>query len=162
VEEFYWWCHVTSTKSLRSAQYLGRLCADPQPPSTTEDIHPPTLDLHRHTLKMAKSKNSSQANQRHFFSHGRVHATLLTFEQQKGPPQRVRKSQNSVFLRILLMLCVLCSIKKPKTSRYPSLNGTDPKFRRNHRHALHGTMKALVCLHVHTSTLRPLTSYRRS
>ena len=37
------------------------------------------------------------------------------------------------------------SIKKPKTNRYPSLNGTDPKFRRNHRHALHGTMKALVC-----------------
>ncbi|KAH7127728.1 ribosomal L29e protein family-domain-containing protein, partial [Dactylonectria macrodidyma] len=35
-------------------------------------------------------------------------------------------------------------IKKPKTSRYPSLNGTDPKFRRNHRHALHGNMKALV------------------
>ncbi|KAK7394097.1 60S ribosomal protein L29 [Neonectria magnoliae] len=34
-------------------------------------------------------------------------------------------------------------IKKPKTSRYPSLNGTDPKFRRNHRHALHGSMKAL-------------------
>ena len=36
------------------------------------------------------------------------------------------------------------SIKKPKTSRYPSLKGTDPKFRRNHRHALHGNMKALV------------------
>ncbi|OAR00356.1 hypothetical protein LLEC1_00298 [Akanthomyces lecanii] len=35
-------------------------------------------------------------------------------------------------------------IKKPKTSRYPSLKGTDPKFRRNHRHALHGNMKALV------------------
>ncbi|KAG6017190.1 60S ribosomal protein L29 [Claviceps lovelessii] len=35
------------------------------------------------------------------------------------------------------------SIKKPKTSRYPSLKGTDPKFRRNHRHALHGTAKAL-------------------
>ncbi|GAM89296.1 hypothetical protein ANO11243_073330 [Dothideomycetidae sp. 11243] len=35
-------------------------------------------------------------------------------------------------------------IKKPKTNRYPSLKGTDPKFRRNHRHALHGTMKALV------------------
>jgi large subunit ribosomal protein L29e len=34
-------------------------------------------------------------------------------------------------------------IKKPKTYRYPSLKGTDPKFRRNHRHALHGTMKAL-------------------
>ncbi|KAK9419205.1 putative 60S ribosomal protein L29 [Seiridium cardinale] len=34
-------------------------------------------------------------------------------------------------------------IKKPKTMRYPSLKGTDPKFRRNHRHALHGTMKAL-------------------
>ncbi|KAI5863198.1 60S ribosomal protein L29 [Durotheca rogersii] len=36
-------------------------------------------------------------------------------------------------------------IKKPKTNRYPSLKGTDPKFRRNHRHALHGTMRALVC-----------------
>ncbi|KAM0106581.1 60S ribosomal protein L29 [Aspergillus fumigatus] len=34
-------------------------------------------------------------------------------------------------------------IKKPKTHRYPSLKGVDPKFRRNHRHALHGTMKAL-------------------
>ncbi|KKZ59159.1 large subunit ribosomal protein L29e [[Emmonsia] crescens] len=34
-------------------------------------------------------------------------------------------------------------IKRPKTHRYPSLKGTDPKFRRNHRHALHGTMKAL-------------------
>ncbi|KAE9974328.1 hypothetical protein EG328_003912 [Venturia inaequalis] len=33
--------------------------------------------------------------------------------------------------------------ERPKTHRYPSLNGTDPKFRRNHRHALHGTMKAL-------------------
>ena len=36
------------------------------------------------------------------------------------------------------------SIKKPKTHRYPSLKGVDPKFRRNHRHALHGNMKALV------------------
>jgi large subunit ribosomal protein L29e len=44
----------------------------------------------------------------------------------------------------VLILCVPSSIKKPKTSRYPSLKGTDPKFRRNHRHALHGTMKALV------------------
>ncbi|OQO08110.1 hypothetical protein B0A48_06904 [Cryoendolithus antarcticus] len=34
-------------------------------------------------------------------------------------------------------------IKKPKTNRYPSLKGTDPKFRRNHRHALHGTQRAL-------------------
>ncbi|KAJ5278628.1 hypothetical protein N7478_004000 [Penicillium angulare] len=34
-------------------------------------------------------------------------------------------------------------IKKPKTNRYPSLRGVDAKFRRNHRHALHGTAKAL-------------------
>ncbi|KAJ1335249.1 Ribosomal L29e protein family [Microdochium nivale] len=34
-------------------------------------------------------------------------------------------------------------IKKPKTSKYPSLKGVDPKFRRNHRHALHGTQRAL-------------------
>jgi hypothetical protein len=46
----------------------------------------------------------------------------------------------------VLILCAPFSIKKPKTSRYPSLKGTDPKFRRNHRHALHGTMKALVCV----------------
>ena len=36
------------------------------------------------------------------------------------------------------------SIKKPKTYRYRSLRGTDSKFRRNHRYALHGTAKALV------------------
>ncbi|KAJ5921670.1 hypothetical protein N7454_009144 [Penicillium verhagenii] len=34
-------------------------------------------------------------------------------------------------------------IKKPKTNRYPSLRGVDAKFRRNHRHALHGTAKVL-------------------
>ncbi|KAL2753821.1 hypothetical protein ACRALDRAFT_2140391 [Sodiomyces alcalophilus JCM 7366] len=54
---------------------------------------------------MAKSKNSSQANQS-------------------------RKAHRN-------------GIKKVKTSRYPSLKGTDPKFRRNHRHALHGTARAL-------------------
>ncbi|KAK3692389.1 ribosomal L29e protein family-domain-containing protein [Podospora appendiculata] len=46
-------------------------------------------------------------------------------------------------------------IKKPKTSRYPSLNGTDPKFRRNHRHALHGTAKALVRTDCHKPQPRP-------
>lgn len=35
-------------------------------------------------------------------------------------------------------------IKKPRTTRYPSLKGVDPKFRRNHKHALHGTAKALA------------------
>ena len=45
------------------------------------------------------------------------------------------------------------SIKKPKTNRYPSLKGTDPKFRRNHRHALHGTMRALVRRHNHSKEL---------
>lgn len=34
-------------------------------------------------------------------------------------------------------------IKKPKTSRYPSLRGVDPKFVRNQRYAKHGTEKAL-------------------
>lgn len=36
------------------------------------------------------------------------------------------------------------SFKKPKTYRYPSMKGVDPKFRRNHKFALHGTMIALV------------------
>ncbi|KKK12234.1 60S ribosomal protein [Aspergillus rambellii] len=44
---------------------------------------------------------------------------------------------------VSLIIFASHSIKKPKTHRYPSLKGVDPKFRRNHRHALHGTMKAL-------------------
>uniref|UniRef100_A0A060SYQ4 60S ribosomal protein L29 n=1 Tax=Blastobotrys adeninivorans TaxID=409370 RepID=A0A060SYQ4_BLAAD len=35
-------------------------------------------------------------------------------------------------------------IKKPRTQKYPSMKGVDPKFRRNHKHALHGTAKALA------------------
>ncbi|KAI5810096.1 ribosomal L29e protein family-domain-containing protein, partial [Peziza echinospora] len=35
-------------------------------------------------------------------------------------------------------------ITKIKSNRYPSLKGVDPKFKRNHKHALHGTQKALV------------------
>ncbi|WFC94439.1 60S ribosomal protein L29 [Malassezia brasiliensis] len=34
-------------------------------------------------------------------------------------------------------------IKKPKTNRYPSLRGVDPKFLRNQRYAKHGTEKAV-------------------
>ncbi|SPO24681.1 probable RPL29 - 60S large subunit ribosomal protein [Ustilago trichophora] len=34
-------------------------------------------------------------------------------------------------------------IKKPKTNKYPSLRGVDPKFVRNQRYAKHGTEKAL-------------------
>lgn len=49
-----------------------------------------------------------------------------------------------LYSRPALTLVLSYSIKKPKTNRYPSLNGVDPKFRRNHRHALHGTAKALV------------------
>jgi len=49
-------------------------------------------------------------------------------------------------------------IKKPKTNRYPSLAGTDPKFRRNHRHALHGTMRALVRPWIAENGLIKLTS----
>ncbi|RAL00549.1 60S ribosomal eL29 domain-containing protein [Aspergillus ibericus CBS 121593] len=48
-------------------------------------------------------------------------------------------------------------IKKPKSHRYPSLKGVDPKFRRNHRYALHGTMKALVRspAPIHPSNIQP-------
>ncbi|KAK9899682.1 hypothetical protein P389DRAFT_164736 [Cystobasidium minutum MCA 4210] len=34
-------------------------------------------------------------------------------------------------------------IKKPKTTKYPSLKGVDPKFRRNAKYAMQGTEKAL-------------------
>lgn len=37
-------------------------------------------------------------------------------------------------MSLMLTTCSSFRIKKPKTSRYPSLKGTDPKFRRNHRY----------------------------
>jgi hypothetical protein len=87
----------------------------------------------------------------------RVKELLSTQSSQEGSQERVSKIQlpsNASFLCVAhIYPCVncwqdyQCSIKKPKTHRYPSLKGTDPKFRRNHRHALHGTMRALVRLH---------------
>ncbi|CAO2656344.1 Nn.00g051470.m01.CDS01 [Neocucurbitaria sp. VM-36] len=79
---------------------------------------------------MAKSKNSSQHNQSKK-NHRNGYASLHL-------PRRMRTTTADDFLSLALY-----SIKKPKTHRYPSLKGTDPKFRRNHRHALHGTMRAL-------------------
>lgn len=35
-------------------------------------------------------------------------------------------------------------LHKPKTNRYPSLKGVDPKFMRNARHAAQGTQKAIA------------------
>jgi hypothetical protein len=40
--------------------------------------------------------------------------------------------------------CPSSSIKRPQKKRYTSLKYVDPKFRRNHRRALRGTLKALV------------------
>ncbi|KAK0548462.1 60S ribosomal protein L29 [Tilletia horrida] len=37
----------------------------------------------------------------------------------------------------------LTGIKKPKSNKYPSLKGVDPKFVRNQRYAKHGTEKAI-------------------
>ncbi|WFD19414.1 60S ribosomal protein L29 [Malassezia caprae] len=34
-------------------------------------------------------------------------------------------------------------IKKPRTHRYPSMRGVDPKFLRNQRYAKHGSEKAV-------------------
>ena len=73
-----------------------------------------------------ESKNSSQHNQRVSPLEAQEHELVANSTRSK----KAHKN----------------GIKKPKTQRYPSLNGTDPKFRRNHRHALHGTMKALVGL----------------
>ncbi|RCI10694.1 hypothetical protein L249_5382, partial [Ophiocordyceps polyrhachis-furcata BCC 54312] len=79
------------------------------------------VNLQLASTTMAKSKNSSQHNQsRKAHRNGSV-----TVTQNNNTP------------------LIYYSIKKPKTSKYPSLKGTDPKFRRNHRHALHGNAKAL-------------------
>ncbi|KAJ6780310.1 hypothetical protein PWT90_09393 [Aphanocladium album] len=60
----------------------------------------------------------------------RSHGHVFTESKNSSQHNQTRKAHRN-------------GIKKPKTSRYPSLKGTDPKFRRNHRHALHGNMKAL-------------------
>ncbi|KAH0842120.1 60S ribosomal protein L29 [Fonsecaea pedrosoi] len=90
-------------------------------------------------VKMAKSKNSSQHNQAK-----KAHKNGYEFRSR-----REYKSPCLLYDRLftkgtdLADISVTNRIKKPKTFRYPSLKGTDPKFRRNHKHALHGTMKAL-------------------
>ncbi|OAP63803.1 60S ribosomal protein L29 [Fonsecaea erecta] len=78
-----------------------------------------------------KSKNSSQHNQ-------------AKKAHKNGYEIAASASAATVLLAIAFPKNVENDrIKKPKTFRYPSLKGTDPKFRRNHKHALHGTMKAL-------------------
>lgn len=78
----------------------------------------------------------SEANPFH-----RVKEQLPAQPAGEGAPQRVSPTERT---RPTSNLLTIYSIKKPKTLKYPSLKGTDPKFRRNHRHALHGNMKALV------------------
>ncbi|CAN9127129.1 unnamed protein product [Alternaria alternata] len=77
---------------------------------------------------MAKSKNSSQHNQ-----------SKKNHRNGYASPSSIARAMNPRIVHLQRE----GSIKKPKTHRYPSLKGTDPKFRRNHRHALHGTMRAL-------------------
>ena len=69
----------------------------------------------------------------------------IPFPSSSSRGSQIPYVDRTVFLgRNLTDIGTFNRIKKPKTHRYPSLNGTDPKFRRNHRHALHGTMRALV------------------
>ncbi|OCK86171.1 hypothetical protein K432DRAFT_431142 [Lepidopterella palustris CBS 459.81] len=94
---------------------------------------------------MAKSKNSSQHNQAKK-NHKNGHEFLISPPQPRRHPRETSGIQPREELE--LTRTRIYSIKKPITHRYPSLKGTDPKFRRNHRHALHGTMKALVRWHI--------------
>lgn len=85
----------------------------------------------------------------------RIQELVSTQPVEEGSQERVRTITYNIskhqekplplrgFLSFGSRLTNILSIKKPKTHRYPSLKGTDPKFRRNHKHALHGTMKAL-------------------
>ncbi|EHY54237.1 60S ribosomal protein L29 [Exophiala dermatitidis] len=87
---------------------------------------------------MAKSKNSSQHNQSKK-AHKNGYGRPFHPQSRAQVAGRISHGKNGRETNIDFTY----SIKKPKTHRYPSLKGTDPKFRRNHRHALHGTMKAL-------------------
>ncbi|OGM45501.1 hypothetical protein ABOM_006510 [Aspergillus bombycis] len=95
---------------------------------------------------MAKSKNASQHH-----NSQKAHRNGCRTRSRSDPAMQ-HSSANTPLRWILrnetmrsrpLTYLTRNSIKKPKTHRYPSLKGVDPKFRRNHRHALHGTMKAL-------------------
>ncbi|KAL3264538.1 hypothetical protein ABHI18_000651 [Aspergillus niger] len=86
---------------------------------------------------MAKSKNASQHhNSQKAHRNGIQH--IRPRNQNNNYNERGREIGT-----LTIAFFQINSIKKPKTHRYPSLKGVDPKFRRNHRHALHGTAKAL-------------------
>ncbi|KAJ5654671.1 hypothetical protein N7490_001674 [Penicillium lividum] len=83
---------------------------------------------------MAKSKNASQHHRsQKAHRNGQPKRLGVLYSAPYHTSQRTER----------LTSHLPCSIKKPKTNRYPSLGGVDAKFRRNHRHALHGTAKAL-------------------
>ncbi|GAA83448.1 hypothetical protein RIB2604_02110010 [Aspergillus luchuensis] len=95
---------------------------------------------------MAKSKNASQHHNsqkahRNGISTNIQHSTYSSSGINTQQLQRNRLREIETLT--IAFFFQLNSIKKPKTHRYPSLKGVDPKFRRNHRHALHGTAKAL-------------------
>ncbi|OIW33733.1 hypothetical protein CONLIGDRAFT_640831 [Coniochaeta ligniaria NRRL 30616] len=110
-----WSCTSHSTPRISQRTILFEANSLKLPPVTSADI----LDLPRR-------KPGNRQN-------GQVQELVSAQPVEEGSPERDRITDTDNH----------CSIKKPKTSRYPSLKGTDPKFRRNHRHALHGTMKAL-------------------
>jgi hypothetical protein len=100
-----------------------------------------TCSTHRRSPSgVSRRPSSNRVLTKSFY---RVQEQLPAQPGPKGPQERVRLLRNAEKTNGILTEDVY-RIKKPKTSRYPSLKGTDPKFRRNHRHALHGTAKALV------------------
>jgi len=138
--EFKVWCMKTSP-SPRTLSHIK-----PQHPTPSQwpvCVIKRTGDILAFRLQSAESKNSSQHNQAKK-AHKNGYDSTSTFDTH------ARQSAANDILRVygheLLLTQGLFahSIKKPKTHRYPSLKGTDPKFRRNHRHALHGSMRALV------------------
>lgn len=148
-------CPVRATRTLHFATLTSCVSAALSPtPTTTHSLSA--------TFAMA-SEYMQCANIEAHLTICRIKELVPAQSGEEGAQERVRLHSSTTDRRTAIaMLCekmaftgmteeivadrsLACSIKKPKTHRYPSLKGTDPKFRRNHRHALHGTMRALVC-----------------
>ncbi|KAF7681647.1 60s ribosomal protein l29 [Alternaria burnsii] len=95
-------------------------------------------DISSSTIQQSQIDNNNRR-------HGQIQELVPAQPVQEEPPKRsiYNAKDRECVVENQKLIQWQCSIKKPKTHRYPSLKGTDPKFRRNHRHALHGTMRAL-------------------
>lgn len=104
-------------------------------------MNPPTLDETRvttdpdHCIDIFSIPNRTNHIR---LSH---HTTAISASHRSATDNRAKSKNSSQHNQV--RKAHRNGIKKPKTNKYPSLRGVDPKFVRNQRYAKHGTEKAL-------------------